>query len=198
MTRVRAVLALTGLVLLARLPLACRRAAPIKEKPHVVVVAADTIATTILKDTALAEQPSSRGRTFDLRVRAQRDSLRAELKRERALWRARSPRDYRFLLRVSCFCPGQRGWLLMEVRRGQPLQAWDTNGKAVPLSDWNTFSIDGLFDNLERSVDRNARVQITFDPRWHFPASVHTVVLPGPDAWGSVEVSGFRPSRGSQ
>ncbi len=109
------------------------------------------------------------------------------------LWRAGSPRDYRFLLRVACFCPGVRGWLLMEVRSDRPLRAWDRTGNAVALTDWNTLSIDGLFDNLERSADRDGLVQVAFDPRWHFPAYVRTVALPGPDAWAIIEARGLRP-----
>jgi hypothetical protein len=87
---------------------------------------------------------------------------------------------------------------LIDVRDGQPLQARDRNGKVVALSNDDTFSIDMLFDNLQRSLDRNASVQISFDPRWHFPASVGTRVFPGPDAWGLVEVAGFRSSRASR
>jgi hypothetical protein len=133
------------------------------------------------------------GRKFDLRTPGQRDSLHALLRKERELWRASGPRDYRFLLRVGCFCPGPRGWLLMEVRGSQLVRAWERTGKPVPFSDWNTFSVDGFFDNLERSVDRNGMVQINFDPRWHFPSYVHTVALPGPDMWATYEARGLRP-----
>jgi len=80
----------------------------------------------------------------------------------------------------------------MEVRAGQPLRAWDKAGNSAALT-WNTFSIDGLYDNLERSADINGQVQIAFDPRWHFPKYVYSVVLPGPDAWSTIEVRGFRP-----
>ena len=82
---------------------------------------------------------------------------------------------------------------MMEVRSGQPLRAWDRAGKSAALTDWNTFSIDGLYDNLERSMDREGEVQIAFDPRWHFPKYVRTRALPGPDAWSITEVRGFRP-----
>ena len=81
----------------------------------------------------------------------------------------------------------------MEVRRSQPLRAWDRAGQVAAPSDWNTFGIDGLFDNLERSVDRDGMVQVAFDPRWHFPAYIRTVALPGPDAWTIIEARGLRP-----
>jgi hypothetical protein len=86
-----------------------------------------------------------------------------------------------------------RGWLLMEVRRGQPLRAWDRAGRSVALSDWDTFSIDGLFDMLERSADRDASVQVSFDPRRHFPTYIYTRALPGPDMWAIIEARGLRP-----
>jgi len=81
----------------------------------------------------------------------------------------------------------------MEVRSDRPLRAWDRTGNAVSLTDWNTLSIDGLFDNLERSADRDGLVQVAFDPRWHFPAYVRTVALPGPDAWAIIEARALRP-----
>ena len=81
----------------------------------------------------------------------------------------------------------------MEVRDVQPLRAWDTAGKSVALTDWNTLSIDGLFDNLERTADINGVVEVVFDPRWHFPTTVRTVRLPGPDTWSITEARGFRP-----
>lgn len=154
----------------------------VKDKPGVAA---------IFKDTGSANVFAAEGRSFKLP--AERESLRATLRKERGLWQAGKPRDYQFLLRVGCFCPGTRGWLLMEVQSGQPLRAWNRAGKSVSLTDWNTFTIDNLYDNLERSLDRNSEVRIAFDPRWHFPTHVSTVVLPGPDAWSIIEVRGFRP-----
>jgi Family of unknown function (DUF6174) len=155
------------------------------------VLAGATSIAAFFRDTGRTVILGSHGRTFDLRRSRQRDSLRVRVARERRRWRARKPTDYAFLLRVSCFCPGQRGWLLMAVRQGQPLQAWDPSGKNVALTDWNTLDIDALFDNLERSIAPNAMLQVMFDPRWHFASYVHTTVLPGPDMWGTVEARGF-------
>ena len=82
---------------------------------------------------------------------------------------------------------------MIGVRTSQPLRAWDRAGKPAAITDWNTFSIDGLYDNLERAADNDAEVRIAFDPRWHFPTYVRTVALPGPDAWSIIEVRGLRP-----
>jgi hypothetical protein len=188
---------------------ACHKNAPARRNADVPPVIKDTAnvgqvgkdnpgvdnpgVVALFKDTASAGVFVAEGRNFDLRTAGERQSLRATIRKERDLWQTGKPRDYRFLLRVGCFCPGTRGWLLMEVRTGQPLRAWDRNGKSVTLTDWNTFSIDGLYDNLERSTDINGEVQIAFDPRWHFPKYVRTVVHPGPDAWSIVEVRALRP-----
>jgi len=157
----------------------------------VTVTVRDTSVIPFFKDTSVAGVFAAEGQTFKLP--AEREALRTTIKKERELWQARKPHDYRFLLRVGCFCPGTRGWLLMDVRDSKLVRAWDRTGKSVPLTDWNTLSIDGLYDNLDRSTDINGQVQIAFDPRWHFPRFVHTVVAPGPDAWSTVEVRGFRP-----
>jgi hypothetical protein len=137
---------------------------------------------------------SSRPGRFKLSSPGQRDSLRSTLNRERALWRVNSPRDYEYFLRVECFCPGRRGWLLIEVRNRQPLRARDAAGKSVPLTNGDTYSIDDMFDNLERMIDVDAEIQIAFDPRWHFPTHISTVRQPGPDNWSVVEARGLRPN----
>jgi len=59
------------------------------------------------------------------------------------------------------------------------------------LSDWDTFSIDGLFDFLEPiAADRDAEVQVSFDPRWHFPTYVYNPRLARPR-----HVGGYRGAR---
>jgi hypothetical protein len=146
------------------------------------------------KDTVVSAFAPSNARDFDLRRPGQRDALRALLKKERALWRSKRPRDYRYVLRVGCFCAGTRGWLLMDVRSSQPLRAWDPKGQPAPLTDWNTLSIDALFDNLQQFIDRVGLVQILFDRGWHFPSYARTVALPGPDSWSIVDARGFRPA----
>jgi len=203
MIRVRIRIALSALLVLGVFPLACHRTASVqrnagvdrvvKDTARVVAPITDTSVIALFKDTAVASVFSAEGQTFELRTPGQRQSLRATLRKERELWQARKPRDYRFLLRVGCFCPGTRGWLLIEVRSGQPLRAWDKAGKSAALIDWNTFSIDGLYDNLERTADINGQVQIAFDARWHFPTYVYAVALPGPDMWSIIEMRGLRP-----
>lgn len=195
---------LSAVLVLGVFPVACHKNARvqrnadvgpvIKDTVRVVVPITDTSVVALFKDTAGTRVFPAEGQIFKLRTPGQRQSLHATLKKERELWQAGKPRDYRFLLRVACFCPGTRGWLLMDVRSGQPLRAWDRAGRSAALTDWNTFSIDGLYDNLARLADINGEVRIAFDPRWHFPKHVYAVTLPGPDAWSIFEVRGFRPN----
>ena len=203
MIRVRIRIALFALLVLGVFPVACHRNARVQSNADVGPVIKDTTGVVapitdpgvvaLFRDTGVVSVFSAEGQTFKLQTPGQRQSLRATLRKERELWQARKPRDYRFLLRVGCFCPGTRGWLLIEVRSSQPLRAWDRAGRSAALTDWNTFSIDGLYDNLERTADNVGQVQIAFDPRWHFPKYVYTVVLPGPDAWSTIEVRALRP-----
>lgn len=168
-----------------------RDVARTKDTARDVVTVTDPTVVAFFSDTGVTNVFSREGQTFKLPE--QRQALRATIRKERELWQGRKPPDYRFLLRVGCFCPGPRGWLLMDVRDGKPLRAWDKSGRSAALSDWNTYSIDGLYDNLEQ-MDFKGQIQVAFDPRWHFPRYVYTVVLPGPDAWSTVEVRGFRPN----
>ncbi len=196
-------IAFSAVIGLGIFPVGCHKSARVQRNPDVspaikdtarrVAPITDTSVVGLFKDTGVVSVLSGDGQTFKLTTPGQRQSLRATLQKERALWQARKPRNYEFLLRSACFCPGNRGWLLMEVRSGQPLRAWDKTGKSVALTDWNTFSIDGLYDHLERTAEINGEVKIAFDQRWHLPKYVSTVVLPGPDRWSVIEVRALRP-----
>jgi len=168
----------------------CHRAAPRSE-----TVPVNTGLSGFYEDTAgatLAEPAGSQ--TFNLQTPGQRDSLHAQIKRQREMWRAGGAPDYHFLLRTSCFCPGQRGWVLVEVRAGQVVRVWDRGGKPAPLNERDNYSIDGLFDLLEQQADRNDVVAVGFEDRWHYPAYIRTDARLGlPDDWGIVEARGFRP-----
>ena len=197
-------IALGTLLVLSAFPVACHKHARARNEPDVTRVVKDTVrvvtpitdpsVVAFFRDTGAVSVFDRQAQTFTLATPRQRQSLHATLRKERELWQARKPRDYRFLLRVGCFCPGPRGWLLMDVRGGEPLRAWDRTGKAAALADWNTFSIDGLYDNLERAADNVDNFRIAFDPRWHFPTYV-TTSLRMPDTWGVIEVRGFRQIR---
>ena len=181
--------------------IACHRHVPVQRDADVArevkdtsrVAVRDTSIAVLFSDTTSTRAFFAGGQTFKLETSSERQALRTTIKKERDLWRSSKPRDYRFLLRVDCFCPGTRGWLLMEVRSGQPLRAWDKGGRSAALTDWNTLSIDGLYDNLELVAERDAEVQIVFERRWHFPTYIRTSGARAPDAWSITEARGFLP-----
>lgn len=181
---------LTALVAFSLVGIGCHRAVTTKRN-----VAANTGLSGFFEDTLGANSPAAPegSRTFNLQTPGQRDSLHAKTKRQREMWRAGGARDYHFLLRASCFCPGQQGWLLLEVRDGQAVRVWDRGGKSVPLTERNNYSIDGLFDLLEQDADRNDVVEVAFEERWHYPVYIRTDARLGlPDDWGILQVRGFK------
>ena len=177
--------------LLSVIATACQRAVRHDEPSDAPAVSQSR--ADFLKDTVLGVVHYSSGREFDTRKPVLRDSLGVLLKAQRALWQAAAPRDHRFLLRVQCFCPGQKGWQLVEVRGGQ-LRAWDSSGKAAATGDWSVFTIDQLYDNLLRGLERPAMVNIVFDARWHFPSYVRWSAPVYPDSWSITEIRAFRPN----
>src|SRR5258706_2046530 len=128
MIRARVGIPLCVLSALGVLPAGCNRAADvqrtndvapvIKDTARVVAPLADPSVIALFKDTTGASVFPAEGQIFKLQTPAQRQSLRATIRKERELWQAGKPRDYRYLLRVGCFCPGTRGWLLLEGRTG--------------------------------------------------------------------------------
>ena len=119
-TGARVRITLAGLLVLSPFAAACHKTARVrtnavpvvKDTAHVAPVVKDTAGiVAIFKDTILTNVFAAEGRTFKLQESGQREAFRATLRKERELWQARKLRDYRFLLRVACFCPGMRGWL---------------------------------------------------------------------------------------
>jgi hypothetical protein len=167
----------------------CHPAAPRENVP------VNTGLSEFFRDTLGANSPAppEGTQTFNLQEPGQRDSLHGEVTRQREIWRAREARDYDFLLRSSCFCPGRQGWLLLEVRGSQVVRIRDTKGRPAPLAEYRHYSVDGLFDILDQQADRDDLVAVAFDDRWHYPVYVRTDVrLALPDDWGVLQLRGFR------
>lgn len=119
----------------------------------------------------------------------ERQALLTTLARERALWNAAKPRDYRFLTRSECFCPGPMRWLLVEVRQDQPVRVWDASGRRVETTA-GALSIDALFENLASVREPLTQVQVAFDEQWHYPRFLRTSMA-YPDSWSFVVVRGL-------
>jgi hypothetical protein len=177
------------LLLLASMSLACRHRRPAEQAPPPGI---ERVVAIDLSDTTVGVIQHTQARQFNLQRAGQRDSLRALIRREAARWRAQNVRNYRFVGRVSCFCPGQRGWVVMDVKDGQLVRAVDERGRLVPTTDWNAFTIDKWFQDLEQMVDRVSSASVAFDAKWHFASYVSTSHQM-PDGWGIHEIRGFRP-----
>ncbi|HJQ12413.1 MAG TPA: DUF6174 domain-containing protein [Gemmatimonadaceae bacterium] len=165
---------------------------PTNDNRRVEQAPADPAIAALFRDTAPSNAFVPAGRDYNVQKASDRQALQAALKTERALWQAVKPREYRVLTRSDCFCPGPRGWVLIEVRPNQPLRAWDSNGRRVNPGDWYTFTIDNLYDNLERINNQQSQVQIAFDERWHYPRYLRTSMI-YPDGWGITQIRGFQP-----
>jgi len=152
----------------------------------------DPAIAALFSDTTPSNAFVAEGRVYKVQNPSERQALQVTLKRERALWQAAKPGAYRFLSRSECFCPGPQGWLLVEVRSGQPLRAWDRTGRPVNAREWYTFTIDDLYDNLGRVGNQQSQTQVAFDQRWHYPRYVRTSMI-YPDGWGIIQIRGFHP-----
>lgn len=137
--------------------------------------------------------PRPRTPSVNLTQAGNRDSLRAEILREREAWRAVSVADYEILVQSECFCPRTGGWHTLEVRGGATRRVRDGEGRVIPLGEWAAYSVDSLFVMVERSVERVDAMGVRWDPQWHFPAFITMDYRLGlPDDWAMIEVRGFR------
>jgi hypothetical protein len=164
---------------------------PVRDTTRVVRVVDPAIAA-LFKDTAPSNAFATEGRTYNVQKAADRQALQTAVRRQRALWQAAKPSSYQFLMRADCFCPGPHGWLLLEVRPGQPLRAWDRSGKRVSPNDWAVFTIDQLYDGLSQTNNQMSQVQIAFEERLHYPRYLRTSMI-YPDGWSITQIRALRP-----
>lgn len=154
-------------------------------------VSRDPSIAALFRDTISATRYLGEGRSYNVQNPTERQALQTVVARERALWNAAKPRDYRFLTRSECFCPGPTRWLLLEVRLDQPVRVWDASGRRVE-STAGGLSIDALFDNLVRARYALTQVQVAFDEQWHYPRFLRTSMA-YPDSWSIIVLRAFHP-----
>jgi len=113
---------------------------------------------------------------------ADRDSLVQEVIARRAAWRARGITDYRVRIAMRCFCPFSPPAIL-EVRGGIPVALRDSTGRpAGPPREPYAYTIEGLFDLIERAARNDQLVEVSYTPCLGYPASVR-VDSKGLDNW---------------
>jgi hypothetical protein len=100
----------------------------------------------------------------------------------RAAWRTRGISDYRVRIAMRCFCPFSPPAIL-EVRGGIPVTLRDSLGRpAGPPREPYAFTIEGLFDLIERAARNDELVEVSYAPCFGYPASVQ-VDPKGLDNW---------------
>lgn len=123
--------------------------------------------------------PPRRGATLSA---ADGDSLAREVQVRRAAWRARGITNYRVRIAMQCFCPFSPPAIL-EVRGGIPVALRDSMGRpAGPPSEPYAYTIEGLFDLVERAARNEELVEVSYHPCLGYPASVR-VDPQGLDNW---------------
>jgi hypothetical protein len=90
-------------------------------------------------------------------------SQKAELDAARLGWAAQRIRDYRFRLRLDCYCPAARHFATITVRRGHP------RGGSGYQKKFDT--VPEMFDQIRVAlIDPKAGATIVrYDPRRDFP-----------------------------
>ena len=94
-----------------------------------------------------------------------RGEQRRELERNRTLWSDQHLRDYRFRLRVRCFCPSGNHAVTVTVRDGRPTGA---SGFQRRLD-----TVPEMFAAIRRALDNSnaGAVTVRYDRRRGFPRS---------------------------
>lgn len=101
----------------------------------------------------------------------------SELDRNRQKWIRAGIHHYRFEINVGCFCAfTQRMPLTIEVKDGLLLSMAYSDGKTVPQDERQPFAnyqtIDSLFDFTASAISDADQIQIEYDPKYGYPASV--------------------------
>ncbi len=104
---------------------------------------------------------------------AARDSIVQDVATRRAAWRARHITDYRLRVGETCFCPGSPPAVL-EVRNGVPVAAFDTAGRSAgpQLARWSSYTVEGLFDVIERTARDGNVLEVRYDACLGYPAAI--------------------------
>ena len=95
------------------------------------------------------------------------------LHRARQLWQSNHVSAYRYTLATSCFCIAT-GPIEAEVRNGVVTSWRPTNGAQFPASFTFTLTVDSLFANIERAMNRSeSSVTAEYDPALGYPTSAN-------------------------
>jgi hypothetical protein len=117
--------------------------------------------------TVACDAPAPRTTSTD------RDSILRDVATRRVAWRGRHITDYRLRLGETCFCPWSPPAIL-EVRNGIAVAALDTAGRsgAQLLARWSSYTVEGLFDVIERTARDGAVLEVSYDACLGYPIAI--------------------------
>jgi hypothetical protein len=115
---------------------------------------------------------------------------------QKAKWEAQNILDYRFTLKVACFCPLPAGQALrIEVKNGVVASVKDAQtGQAVDPKFLERYTtIAKLFEIIRDAEARKAdRLEVQYDPQFGFPTrAVIDYITNAADDELAFEVEGF-------
>lgn len=101
----------------------------------------------------------------------------SELDKNRAKWDAKGVTHYRFELTISCFCPFfEVNPVTVDVKDGQIVSMTDASGQPLGEQFRGTFgeaaTVEGLFAIAEENLANADQVEVTYDAKYGFPASI--------------------------
>jgi hypothetical protein len=86
----------------------------------------------------------------------------------------------------------------MEVRDGRPVALRDTTGRPLgaPREPWSRYTVEGLFDFLDRAARTYDVLQVTYHRSFDYPAAVRGDMKAGQvDDWFWVTADDLQPRR---
>lgn len=101
-----------------------------------------------------------------------------------ARWEDRGPPDYRFELRIACFCPPDYNeWHRVTVEDGAIVALENlVTQEPVPVDRWDEwYTVDQLFDRIRQFIasDIFGRVEAEYHPALGFPETANMVAREG-------------------
>ena len=104
----------------------------------------------------------------------EREEMLRDLERNRASWEALGLTSYAVHERVSCFCAFGPDEVIVTVDGGEiAAVAYAETGQSLDTAAFHFYyTIDGLFDMLERAVREAERVRAAYDPTSFFPTEI--------------------------
>lgn len=102
---------------------------------------------------------------------------KSELDKNREKWESLGVKHYRFELTISCFCPFMDVIpVTVEVKDGKIVSITDVSGQPLREEFRETFgeaaTVEGLFAIAEENLSNADQVEVTYDAKYGFPASI--------------------------